>query len=229
MGATPVRVVIRVKPTDSMSESMKVEPDGKTITVNVPTAGVTETKDQALSVACDEVLINASQEKVFQSVGQSTSEAVLQGFNGTILCYGQTGAGKSFTMIGSNNSYPQRGLAPRCLAYIFHEASNRPEFEYHFRFSCLEIYNDTMHDLLASLPMRGEGHELSVVEQGGVVSVRGLQAPEVDSEEAALRLLFEAEANRVVAQHQLNQHSSRSHVLYMLHVERSSKVTSSPS
>ena len=41
---------------------------------------------------------------------------------------------------------------------------------------------------------------------------------EVDTEEAALQLLFEAEANRAVAQHQLNNCSSRSHVLYMLQV-----------
>eukprot|EP00966_Prymnesium_polylepis_P124040 2868558-Prymnesium_polylepis.1 len=69
-------------------------------------------------------------------------------------------------MIGSNNSYPQRGLAPRCLAHIFHEASNRPEFEYTFRFSCLEIYNDTMYDLLSTLPGH-ERHELSITERNG--------------------------------------------------------------
>ena len=163
---------------------------------------------------------------MFTSVGLPAADAVLAGYHGTVLCYGQTGAGKSFTMIGAANSYPQRGLAPRCLAHIFHEASNRAQYEYTFRFSCLEIYNDTMYDLLSTLPTYGERQELSVVERGGVVSVKGLLAPEVSSEEEALQLLFEAEANRAVAQHQLNQTSSRSHVLYMLEVDRRSKITS---
>ena len=227
MQRSPVRVVIRVRQTDSMSDALKIEPDGKSITLNQTTLGVTEMKEEALSFSSDEVLVNSSQDKMFNSVGVPAADAVLQGFHGTILCYGQTGAGKSFTMIGSNNSYPQRGLAPRCLAHIFHEASNRPEFEYTFRFSCLEIYNDTMYDLLSTLPGH-ERQELSITERNGNVVVKGLLAPEVESEEAALQLLFEAEANRAVAQHQLNQASSRSHVLYMLEVDRRSKVTSGP-
>jgi kinesin family protein 6/9 len=56
--------------------------------------------------------------------------------------------------------------------------------------------------------------------------VKGLSAPEVSSEEEVLRLLFEAEANRAVAQHSLNKRSSRSHVVYTLQLERSSRVDS---
>ena len=61
-------------------------------------------------------------------------------------------------------------------------------------------------------------------EAKGGPAVKGLLAPVVTSEEEALRLLFEAEANRAVAPHQLNAHSSRSHVLYFFEVSRRSRV-----
>ncbi|KAL1503386.1 hypothetical protein AB1Y20_011437 [Prymnesium parvum] len=227
MGGGAVRVVIRVRQTEQLADALHVDPDGRTIRITQPGGGVSEDKEQSLAFCCDEVLLNSSQQKVFDAVGLGATEAVLEGYHGTIICYGQTGAGKSFTMIGADRSYAQRGLAPRCLAHLFHQAANRPELEYTLRLSCLEIYNETLYDLLATLPSHGERPELSVSERGGQVSVKGLSSHEVQSEEAALQLLFEAESNRAVAQHQLNQHSSRSHVLYVVEVERRSKVIDS--
>ena len=42
-------------------------------------------------------------------------DAVLDGFNGTVMCYGQTGAGKSFSMVGDGQDYQLRGIAPRAF------------------------------------------------------------------------------------------------------------------
>ena len=58
------------------------------------------------------MLDNASQESVFEKVGRPICDAVLEGFNGTIMCYGQTGAGKSFSMVGDGHDYQLRGIAP---------------------------------------------------------------------------------------------------------------------
>ena len=55
------------------------------------------------------MLDNASQETVFEEVGRPICDAVLEGFNGTIMCYGQTGAGKSFSMVGDGQDYHLRG------------------------------------------------------------------------------------------------------------------------
>lgn len=227
MRSSPVRVVLRIRQTDSLANSIRVDSEGKTLTLSHHNTRPTDEKDHSIVFTCDDVLVNASQQKVFDTVGQSSSEGVLQGYNETILCYGQTGAGKSFTMIGANNSYPHRGIAPRCLSYIFQQANNLPEFEFTFRFSCLEIYNDALYDLSGGAGPHAERTELAVVERGGNVFVRGLAAPEVESEEAVLQLLFEAEANRAIAHHQLNPHSSRSHALYTLEVDKRSKVTNS--
>ena len=165
------------------------------------------------------MLDNASQETVFDEVGRPICDAVLEGFNGTIMCYGQTGAGKSFSMVGDGQDYHLRGIAPRALGRIFREMADRPEWVYTARLSFLEIYNENLYDLLATLPEFGPRVELSLLSDGrSGVPVKGLTSAEVKSEEEALRYLFEAEANRAVAQHALNRHSSRSHVLYMLQV-----------
>jgi kinesin family protein 6/9 len=51
--------------------------------------------------------------------------SVVQGYNGTILCYGQTGAGKTFTMSGSSTEYKYRGMVPRAVAQVYHEIADR--------------------------------------------------------------------------------------------------------
>ena len=222
-----VQVVLRVKPCP-FAGSFSVDQGGKSVTVRHTTTNVDGiAKQELLSFACEAALENASQERMFEAAGKPVADAVLDGYNGTVLCYGQTGAGKSFTIVGSKDQYAQRGLAPRTIAHAFREASNRPEFEYTFKFSCLEIYNDTMYDLLSTLPSdKPRRQELSLAENRGKVEIKGLAAPNVENEQAALQLLFTAEANRATAQHQLNQVSSRSHVLYMLQVERRSRIAS---
>lgn len=41
--------------------------------------------------------------------------SVVSGYNGTVMCYGQTGAGKTFSMLGLSNVYKQRGIIPRAI------------------------------------------------------------------------------------------------------------------
>ena len=222
----PVKVVIRNRPTDARaSSSVVLNGDGRSISVRTSTHTVGGgTKSELLNFQYDGVLSNASQEKTFAEVAAPVCEAVLEGYNGTIMCYGQTGAGKSFTMLGAGpQEYGLRGIAPRALGLLFREVANRPEWDYSFRLSCLEIYNENMYDLLSTMP-GATPQELTVSEAKGGPAVKGLLAPVVTSEEEALRLLFEAEANRAVAPHQLNAHSSRSHVLYFFEVSRRSRV-----
>ena len=208
------------------SDDIRLEPDGKSITLRQTSQDVSQTaaKQELLSFTCDATLDNASQDRTFDVVGRPAVDACLAGFNGTVLCYGQTGAGKSFTMVGSRERYQQRGLIPRAIGHVFKAIEADTTCEYSIKFSCLEIYNDQMYDLLSTLPSDGPRQELSLAEHRGKVEVKGLLAPECETEEAALQCLFEAESNRAVAQHQLNQLSSRSHVLYMIRIDKRSKV-----
>jgi Cdc6-like AAA superfamily ATPase len=66
----------------------------------------------------------------------------VQGYNGTILCYGQTGAGKTFTMTGSSTEYKYRGIVPRAVAQVYHEIADRFDQAITIRISYVEIYNE---------------------------------------------------------------------------------------
>ena len=82
----------------------------------------------------DGVLNNVSQDTVYEDVVKETTKKCVDGYNGTILCYGQTGAGKTFTMTGATENYQQRGLIPRTIQHLFKEIQNRQDQEFTIRY-----------------------------------------------------------------------------------------------
>ena len=74
------------------------------------------------------------------------ADSVLDGYNGTVMAYGQTGAGKTYTTTGGD-TYETRGLAPRLVQYFFqHKAVKSHGAE--VSISYLEVYNEQLFDLL---------------------------------------------------------------------------------
>lgn len=74
---------------------------------------------------------------------------MLKGYNGTIFAYGQTGCGKTHTMMGKPHDVEHRGIIPNCFAHIFgciDQDSQTKKFL--VRCSYLEIYNEEVYDLL---------------------------------------------------------------------------------
>jgi hypothetical protein len=76
-------------------------------------------------------------------------ESVLNGFNGTIFAYGQTGTGKTFTMEGVRNNKELRGVIPNSFDHIFSFISRSQHQQYLVRAQYLEIYQEDIRDLLA--------------------------------------------------------------------------------
>ena len=153
---------------------------------------------------------------MYEVAAQDITSSVLDGYNGTLMAYGQTGAGKTFTISGGTANYKERGITPRCISHVFREISNRPEHAFVVRCSYLEIYNERMYDLLATAegaPPGAGTQDLHVSDLNGAVHVKGLTHLIATSEEEALSYLFEGETNRAIASHQLNRTSTRSHVL----------------
>ena len=72
----------------------------------------------------------------------------MEGYNGTVFAYGQTGCGKSFTMQGVHNPASQRGIIPRSFEHIFEAIDSSENMKYLVHASYLEIYNEDIHDLL---------------------------------------------------------------------------------
>ncbi|XP_044777687.1 kinesin-like protein KIF9 isoform X3 [Neomonachus schauinslandi] len=114
-----VHAFVRVKPTDDFAHEMiKYGDDNKSIDIHLKKdlqRGVVNNKQTDWSFKLDGVLHNASQDLVYETVAKDVVAQALDGYNGTIMCYGQTGAGKTYTMTGATENYKHRGILPRAL------------------------------------------------------------------------------------------------------------------
>ncbi|KXZ56379.1 hypothetical protein GPECTOR_1g336 [Gonium pectorale] len=134
----------------------------------------------------------------------------------------QTGAGKTFTVIGNISNNESRGLAPRVFEYLYgkitdHENARGPDtVKYNCRCSFLEIYNETIADLLmpsaSNLPIREDP------EKGPYVD--GLSEPPALNVDEMLAHLLKGAENRHTGETRLNRESSRSHSVFMCTVEK---------
>ncbi|XP_010117886.1 PREDICTED: kinesin-like protein KIF9, partial [Chlamydotis macqueenii] len=219
-----VHTFVRVKPTADFAQDMiKLGPDNKSIDIYIPKdarKGVVNNKQTDWSFRLDGVLHNTSQDLTYEAVAQELVSEALIGYNGTIMCYGQTGAGKTYTMTGATAEYKHRGIIPRAIQQVFKATAHSVDPFVTIRISYLEIYNETLFDLLSTVPGDGTGDvQLAVVDCPLGVYVKGLSIHTISHEEDALNLFFEGETNRVIAEHTLNKNSSRSHCIFTIYIE----------
>ncbi|NXW58540.1 KIF9 protein, partial [Eurystomus gularis] len=227
MAAAEKRVhsFVRVKPTADFAQDMiKFGPDNKSIDIYLKKdakQGIVNNRPTNWSFRLDGVLHNTSQELAYETVAQKLVSEALSGYNGTIMCYGQTGAGKTYTMTGTTAEYQHRGIIPRAIQQVFKATAHSVDPAVTVRISYLEIYNETLVDLLSTMRSGGTSNlPMAVVDCPQGVYVRGLSVHSVSHEEDALNLLFEAgETNRAIAEHALNKNSSRSHCIFTIYLE----------
>ncbi|EXB52669.1 Armadillo repeat-containing kinesin-like protein 2 [Morus notabilis] len=165
----------------------------------------------------DEVLTEfASQKRVYEVVAKPVVESVLDGYNGTVMAYGQTGTGKTFTLgrLGEEDT-ADRGIMVRSMEDILENIS--PESD-SISVSYLQLYMETLQDLLDP-----SNDNISIVEdpRTGDVSVPGATHVEIRDQQSFLELLRLGETHRIAANTKLNTESSRSHAILMVHVKRS--------
>lgn len=82
------------------------------------------------------------QQTVFQKAALPIIESVLEGYNGTIFAYGQTGTGKTHTMEGDKNNPDEKGIIPRTFEHVFKSIEGTPNLEFVVQASMLELYNE---------------------------------------------------------------------------------------
>ncbi|GMN43049.1 hypothetical protein TIFTF001_012246 [Ficus carica] len=165
----------------------------------------------------DEVLTEfASQKRVYEVVAKPVVESVLDGYNGTVMAYGQTGTGKTFTLgrLGEEDT-SCRGIMVRSMEDILTNIS--PESD-SISVSYLQLYMETLQDLLDP-----SNDNIPIVEdpRTGDVSVPGATHVEIRDQQSFLELLRLGETHRIAANTKLNTESSRSHAILMVHVRRS--------
>ena len=152
-----VKVVVRFRSTARFTQhNIQIDSDNNKITlIAEDDSSHGESKDglnnktNTFRFRYDSVLHNAGQNTVYETYANSVVMGCLDGLNGTIFSYGQTGAGKTFTMVGDTKVYAHRGVMPRALAHIFQEIESREaEYKYTVKVSYMEIYKERMFDLL---------------------------------------------------------------------------------
>lgn len=208
----------------------------------------------------------STQVDVYERVAAHIVRDVLQGYNGTIFAYGQTGTGKTHTMLGPQwdperdfgagaateaevaaeggeskkdadgedgeaavarsaaagpvMSERTKGIIPRSLDDLFARVAGDTEHRYLVTLSYVQIYCELVHDLLAG----DAGSPLSLREDAsGGVYVDGASAVRVTSTRECMMLVREGNQNRATASTRMNAHSSRSHAVLYVTVERRSR------
>lgn len=161
----------------------------------------------------------SSQIDVFDNSTKDIIDGVLNGYNCTVFAYGATGAGKTHTMLGSENSPGVMYLTMNELFNRIDQVKNEKIFD--VAFSYLEIYNENIRDLLAS------SGSLAVREDStkGVV-VQGLTLHQPKSAEHILEALDYGNKNRTQHPTDVNASSSRSHAVFQVYLRQQDKTAS---
>ncbi|KAL4291797.1 hypothetical protein GQ457_14G010650 [Hibiscus cannabinus] len=179
----------------------------------------------------------ASQQDVFVEISQLVQSA-LDGYKVCIFAYGQTGSGKTYTMMGRPEASEQKGLIPRSLEQIFQSSQSLKAqgWKYKMQASMLEIYNETIRDLLSnnrsvgSDPTRPEnavsGKQYTIKhDANGNTCVSDLTIVDVSSITEISSLLRQAAQSRSVGRTQMNEQSSRSHMVFTLRISGTNEST----
>jgi len=142
-------------------------------------------------------------------------QSVMDGYNVSIFAYGQTGSGKTFTMMGPPEN---PGVNRRALAALFKMVDQREGmYDYNIMLSIFEIYNNEPRDLLDSDINKGKKYQVRSGKDGSVF-IEGLVEHEVSNMDEVLNAMKIAETNRTSAKTEMNEHSSRSHMLLSVFV-----------
>lgn len=160
--------------------------------------------------------MDSKQTDLFEYSIRPTVDDLLNGYNGTVFAYGQTGAGKSYTMMGSDiEDETGKGVIPRIVEQIFASILASPSnMEYTVRVSYMEIYMERIRDLLVPQNDNLPVHE----EKSRGVYVKGLLEVYVSSVQEVYEVMRRGGTSRAVAATNMNQESSRSHSIFVITV-----------
>ncbi|KAF0877211.1 KI21B protein, partial [Crocuta crocuta] len=174
------------------------------------------------------------QEQIYSTCVSKLIEGCFEGYNATVLAYGQTGAGKTYTMgtgFDTATAEEEQGIIPRAIAHLFGGIAERkrraqeqgvagPEFKVSAQF--LELYNEEILDLFDSTrdpDARHRRSNIKIHEDGnGGIYTTGVTSRLISSQEELIQCLKQGALSRTTASTQMNVQSSRSHAIFTIHV-----------
>ena len=182
-----------------------------------------EEEDDGLFVPVSEKY--ADQRRIFDDLGAAVLTNANKGINCSVLAYGQTGAGKSYTMMGQGAN---RGLLVNICDALFKQIDTNtdPKLEFQVRVSMLEVYNEKVRDLLNKRSAVG-GLKVRQHPKLGVQIV-GLTDVAVGTFEDVDRRIEEGITNRAIATTQMNAVSSRGHTVATISLTKIEKDAKGP-
>ncbi|XP_050840750.1 kinesin-like protein KIF1C, partial [Serinus canaria] len=223
MAGASVKVAVRVRPFSARESSRQakcvIQMQGNTTCITNPKLPKDGTKHFTFdysywSHTSEEDPNFASQRRVYQDIGEEMLAHAFEGYNVCILAYGQTGAGKSYTMMGRQEP-GQRGIIPQLCEDLFARVAREgsPELSFSVEVSYLEIYCERVRDLLNPKSRGG----LRVREHPLLGPyVQDLSRLAVASFADIADLMDSGNKARTVAATNMNETSSRSHAVFTI-------------
>ncbi|XP_070601259.1 kinesin-like protein KIF21B isoform X1 [Erythrolamprus reginae] len=174
------------------------------------------------------------QEQIYTTCVSKLIEGCFEGYNATVLAYGQTGAGKTYTMgtgFEMNSAEEEQGIIPRAIAHLFNgiqahkqaaqdQGAPIPEFKVSAQF--LELYNEEILDLFDSTREPENRHRKSNIkiheDASGGIYTTGVTSRLISSQDELIQCLKQGALSRTTASTQMNVQSSRSHAIFTIYL-----------
>ena len=236
-GAYNILVCVRCRPLSplemqlSTSETIRIM-DNKMLVLMDPieyngpsTVFKNRTREQnyAFDFAFDKY---SSQITVFEKSTKFLIEGVVNGYNATVFAYGATGAGKTYTMLGTDIN---PGIMPLTLQDLFKKVNKYKDREYKLKFWYLEIYNENIRDLLKFIEKPttyiNDDNEYLDLREDPIkgIMVSGITEVNVNNSNDMLKILKRGNRNRTIEATGANETSSRSHAILQVSIEYKEK------
>jgi kinesin family protein 5 len=162
---------------------------------------------------------SSTQQDIYDFGVKGIIDSVLDGYNGTVLAYGQTSSGKTYTMQGEMEEEKTQGIIPRMISHVFKHIYKNEDTDFMIKVSMIEIYQEKIRDLFDVSRVNLNIREDSI--KG--IYVDGASERYVGCPNDVLVLLEIGSANRAQAATNMNEHSSRSHSIFILTINQTNK------
>lgn len=224
MSSEAVKVCVRCRPANQKEKDLGcnkivgIHKDIFQVTLKNPEKLDEEPKAFTFDAVFDD---DSTQQGVYEETAYSLVLSVMDGYNGTIFAYGQTGCGKTFTMEGVRGGPPHlRGIIPGTFEQIFEQIglNKVPNKQFLVQAAYLEIYNEEVRDLVSNTPKTPL--DLKEDPDKGVY-VKGLSQNIMRNSEQVMDLMAKGNEQRSVGFTLMNAGSSRSHSIFILVIETS--------
>ncbi|XP_025832822.1 kinesin-like protein Klp68D isoform X2 [Agrilus planipennis] len=218
-----VQVIVRCRP---ISEKEKLSGCCEIVDV-YPNRGVIEVKNPRAKSDNERIKMftydavydsRSSQQCLYDEMVRPLVASVLEGYNGCVFAYGQTGTGKTHTMEGVVGDSDMQGIIPRAFEQIWSHINRTTGVEFLVYARYLELYMEDIRDLLKSKSKKQLVLREMAGGQGGVY-VTHLHSQTCKNAADMMKTMRIGNKNRTTGVTNMNEHSSRSHAIFQIAIE----------